>query len=209
MSRVFTIPPERPESVLQKLEHDRGEKEIRRALYGTGLRRGEAIDLLIDANNSGSELAGFFLGEVFIYGLHGQKQDFDQAKRYLEVSYARGTLEAGYYLFKIAHWSKSYDTALKILMDLSCDRYPPAFMLLGIYYLKGNGVEADKEAALQFFKKGEELGHLHSAHWVSHLMMKQGITSHHFWVGLFKRIMIAPSFIYHYRRHRFGRRFYS
>jgi len=65
--------------------------------------------------------------------------------------------------------NKEYEKAYDIFVDLSYKRDAEAYFYLGMMYFYGEGVEANEEKCMEYWKKGMREGHQESAYRLSEL----------------------------------------
>ena len=76
---------------------------------------------LEEAARNNNPYAQYFLGKVYLYGLHGVKRDREKATRYLQGSSAQGNSYAEKLLvqMELPYWSDPFQSVLVLLQYLT------------------------------------------------------------------------------------------
>ena len=161
------------------------------------------LEKLFQLSKLNSGLAPFYIAEYIINNNRKDALGIGSAMEWLSQSFSRGSVEGGYMLAKIHQSQGNFAEAFEILLKLGQRSFAPAYFSLGHFYLEGRGVSMSVEAALESFRKGARLGHLHSRHWVSFIHRKKLPGFFNKIKGVCKLIMLAPLFTYYHlaRRH--------
>ncbi|NOQ29922.1 MAG: hypothetical protein GQ570_02240 [Helicobacteraceae bacterium] len=69
-------------------------------------------------------------------------------------------LEKAIEFYENDNFKEAYD----IFYDLSLDKDKEAMYYMGMMYLNGQGVEADQEKAMAYWKKAQRAGHIDAAY---------------------------------------------
>ena len=80
----------------------------------------EGMKWLKEAARNNNSYAQYFLGKVYLYGLHGVKRDREKATRYLQESFAQGNSYAEKLLVKmdLPYWGDPFQSVLILLRYL-------------------------------------------------------------------------------------------
>lgn len=122
---------------------------------------------------NGSSLAEMYLGDIHLKGKHGVREDHAAGEYWLRRSAKDGSIEGAYGLAWHLLRTGQPDAALKEYERLADLKYPPALYALGAYYYKDGVAPRSVSKALEYFLRGEALGHFHAANWARRIQMKQ------------------------------------
>lgn len=153
------------------------------------------IELLEQFAESGSSLAMMYLGDVYLNARYGVCEDRDLGEYWLRRSADAGSIEGAYELAWHFLNSGKSDAALAEYLRLADLKYSPALFVLGWQYYKGTLVERNVEKALDYFRLAEQKGHLHAAHWSSHILMRKQMGPVSWMRGVAKRIALIIPFV--------------
>lgn len=130
------------------------------------------IEKLEQLANIGSCLAKMYLGDIRLNGKHGVPEDRAAGEYWLRRSTEEGSIEGGYGLAWHLINAEQTDAGLKVYERLAELGYPPALYALGVYYYRGEVVERSVAKALNYFLRGEAMGHFYAAKWACHILIR-------------------------------------
>ncbi|MBC2667025.1 sel1 repeat family protein [Novosphingobium flavum] len=152
----------------------------------------EALELLA---SDGSCLAKMYLGNMYLSGKHGVRQNLDVGEYWLRRSAEEGSIEGAYGLAWHLLNIGQTDAALAEYDRLSDLGYPPALYILGVHFYNGEIVERNLSKALQYFLRGEAKGHFFAAKWACRLQIRGEMGLCARFLSLAKMLALTPSFL--------------
>jgi TPR repeat protein len=155
----------------------------------SGLAR---IDLLA---RNGSRLSMMYLGNIYLNGEYGIREDKDLGEIWLRRSSDAGSVEAKYGLAWHLLRSNRIEESIKRYEELSCAGYSPAQFSLGMQYYKGVNIEKNIDKALLYFKLAADSGHFYAKNQVCRVMMRENMGLISKIKGFFMKIGLFIPFI--------------
>ncbi len=116
----------------------------------------KGIELYTKASKKGNAEAQFNLGQEYHLGTN-IKQDYNKASYWLQKAWEQGHKEARFQMGNMENKQGNYARAIEIWQELVKENHALSMVVLGLNYLKGQGVEKDIVEANEWFRKARLL----------------------------------------------------
>lgn len=183
------------ESIAREWQEEPRAPELWDALDATAANADIGLKKLEQLAVEGSSLAQMYLGHIRLTGDYGVPKDWELGEYWLRRSAGGESTEGAYLLAWHLLTSGKADEAVTQYQRLAKLGYSPALYVLGCLYKNGEVVEGNTRTALSYFSAAAEAGHLHAAHWVCHILMRERVGSLSWLHGLAKKIALTVPFI--------------
>jgi TPR repeat protein len=150
---------------------------------------------LSELADGGSGLSQMYLGNIYLRGKYGVRQNFILGEKFLKQSADSGSIEGAFgFAWHLTNSGRHHD-AIDQYKKLSDIGYSPAQYVLGWKYLNGEGVQRDLERAMSYFVLAERGGHLHAANQICRILIRYRGDIISRLRGVLKKIKLAVPFI--------------
>lgn len=122
-----------------------------------------AVEVIKGLAYDGSQVSMVFLADLMFHGNY-YDSDLDDAAGWYKAAAKAGLVHGTHGLGRVALRKRDYETAHLEFVRAAQEGFAPSMNMLGLMYLRGNGVSSDPSVARQYWEEGWRRHHVWSLH---------------------------------------------